>query len=68
MPRDRFLAIWKFLHVSDNTAYPRNGEPGYDPTHKIQPLIELLNDCFSNKYNMGRDICIDESMVGFKGQ
>jgi hypothetical protein len=27
-----------------------------------------LNEVFSTKYQLGRDLCVDESMVGFKGQ
>ena len=68
MPRDRFLQIWNCMHVSDNSQYPRHGQPGYDPTHKIEPLIGFLNRVFSSKYLFGRDLCVDESIMGFKGQ
>lgn len=68
LPRDRFLQIWRHLHVSNNAEHPTRGQAGYDPTHKIQPLVDLLNECFTGKYNIGRDLCVDESMIGFKGQ
>jgi hypothetical protein len=39
MPRNRFQSILRYLHCSDNeTAIPR-GQVGYDPLHKISPLL-----------------------------
>ncbi|VDI63937.1 Hypothetical predicted protein [Mytilus galloprovincialis] len=66
--RNRFQNILRFLHCNDNrTAIPR-GSPGYDPGHKIRPIFDILNNTFHTKYNLARDLTVDESMVGFKGR
>ena len=68
MTRDRFSLIMKFLHVNDNKKIIKKGNPGYDPIFKIRPLYENLISNFKLAYNLGREVSIDESMIGFKGR
>lgn len=63
MPRDRFLQIWRFLHLQDN-AQPDGG----DKLIKVRPLIEHLNETFKAVYTPHGKFTVDESMVKFKGR
>ena len=52
MPRNRFQSILRYLHCSDNeTAIPR-GQAGYDPLHKISPVVDFFNEVFEKKYRL----------------
>ena len=52
MPRNRFQSIVRYLHCSDNeTAIPR-GQAGYDPLHKISPVVDFFNEVFEKKYRL----------------
>jgi hypothetical protein len=66
--RNRFQNILRFLHCNDNTQAAPRGSPEYDPGYKIRPVFDILNNTFDRKYNLGRDLMVDESMVGFKGR
>ena len=68
MKRDRFSLILCFLHLNDNTKYVPKGQPGYDPLYKIRPFVDPLLRNIQSSYNLGRELSIDESMIGFKGQ
>ena len=58
----------RFLHLNDNSKYREKGEPGHDPLFKLRPFIEPLFRNFQASYNLSRQICIDESMIAFKGR
>ena len=68
MKRDRFSLILRFLHLSDSSKYIPKGQPGYDPLYKIRPFVNPLLKNFQSAYNLGREVSIDESMIGFKGR
>ena len=59
----RFWAIWPNLHVVDNDAIPAGG----GPSHKIKPVVDVLNRTFLKHYGPGQELAIDESMVKYKG-
>ena len=65
MPRDRFLMIWRYLHLADNTA-PQAGNP--DRLAKLRPMNTHFNEVFNNNYTPYRDVSIDKSMVTFKSR
>ena len=68
MPRDRFLQLYRYLHVcNDNQQIPR-GQDGHDPLFKIRSFLNLISDRFRNVYKPSRDICIDESLIPYKGR
>lgn len=65
MSRERFQTILSNLHVNDNTKM----DPGKkDKLFKIRPLLEHLNDKFKQKRSLSEHLCIDESMILFKGR
>ncbi|XP_041423567.1 piggyBac transposable element-derived protein 4-like [Xenopus laevis] len=68
MPRNRYQLLLRFLHFNNNaTAVPPN-EPGHDRLHKLRPLINSLSERFREVYAPSQNICIDESLLLFKGR
>lgn len=68
MPRDRFLNILTCFHLNNNEyAIPR-GVDGYDPIYKVRPIYDVLSTRFRAVYVPTENICIDESMVPWKGR
>ena len=65
--RNRFSLIMRFLHLNDSSNYVPKGQPGHDPLYKIRPFMEHLLERFRSSYNLGQEIAIDESMIGYKG-
>ena len=68
MSRDRFSLILRFIHLNDSTKFIQKGQPGYDPLFKLRPFLDPLIDNFQAAYTLGREISVDESMIGFKGR
>ena len=68
MSRDRFSLLLRFLHLNDSTKYIPKGQPGYDPLYKLRPLVDPLIANFKAAFNLGREIAVDEGMIGFKGR
>ncbi|CAJ0935546.1 unnamed protein product [Ranitomeya imitator] len=68
MVRTRFEAIHKFLHYNDNARCPARDDPNFDRLFKVRPVIEHFSKKFAEVYVPKRDICVDESLVHFKGR
>ena len=70
MRRDRFQLILKFVHLNNNeTAVPIGQQDHHDPVHKVRPVLDVLNTAFLSMYRRpGRDLTVDEGVVGFKGR
>ena len=68
MKRDRFTLILRFLHLNDSTQYRKKGEPGHNALFKLRPFIEPLFSNFQSHYTLSKEVCIDESMISFKGR
>ena len=66
MPRDRFLLLLKFMHFVNNDDQAIAGNR--DKLYKIRPMIDLLNDKFQTLYSPQKDICVDETLVPWKGR
>ena len=63
LPRNRFEQIFWMLHVS-------HSEP-HQPVHKIDKvrvILEPLIAKFQASYHPGRNIAVDETMVGYRGR
>jgi hypothetical protein len=63
MPRNRFEKLMANLHLADNASFD-----GSDRLYKISPFITLFNAACERIYRPGRDVCIDESLVPFRGR
>ncbi|KAL8623690.1 hypothetical protein ACOMHN_004755 [Nucella lapillus] len=65
--RDRFFLWLKFLHFNDNAHLPDQGHPDHK-LYKLKPLIDHFQHVFLRLYHPGRDISLDESLIGYKGK
>lgn len=63
MSRNRFEIILQYLHFCDN-----QNTDGNDRIGKIRDLIDELNNNFKTYYSPKEDICVDESMIPFRGR
>ncbi|XP_047137584.1 piggyBac transposable element-derived protein 4-like [Hydra vulgaris] len=68
MFRDQFRKIHRYLHFCNETAAIPRGNEGYDKLFKVRMLLDDLCPKLRKLYKPKRDICIDESMIPFKGR
>ena len=69
MTRDRFRALSNHFHIVDNTTVERDyKKPGYDPMHKVRPMIDLFNTRAADVYKPTQHLSVDEAMIPFKGR
>ena len=68
MSRNRYELISSFLHFNDNETRIERGNEGYDPLHKVRPLLHIIDPLYSQIYSPKRELSIDESMIKFKGR
>jgi len=61
--RDRFLYLLKILHFNTNDMQA-NG----DRLHKIWKVCDKLRESFRNALHPFQDLCIDESLLLYKGR
>jgi len=62
MSRDRYLLLLQMLHFSDDHAYSS------DRLRKIRKMIDELRRSFGNSFYPYRILCIDESLLLYKGR
>lgn len=62
MARDRYMMLLQMLHFNDNNVQSD------DPLIKIRPIIDILKNSFSQSFYPYKDLCIDESLMLFKGR
>ena len=68
MSRTRFLQIWHYFHLADNSVAPPVGDPGYDKIYRVREFLNIILGNISREYKLSRDIAIDETMVPHKGR
>ena len=61
MPRDRFLLLFWLFHVSHSSGCAKRID-------KIKLLLDSLLTRFRGHYSPGRELAVDETMVGFRGR
>lgn len=61
--RNRFELLLHFFHISDNELCPAG-----DRLYKISSLVQLLNNKFQQVCTPKELLCIDETMVPFRGR
>ena len=67
MNRDRYLLLLKFLHYNNNDNMPAPNDENADKLFKLRPLVDHLFEKFQDVYTPSREICIDESLLLWKG-
>ena len=68
MNRDRYLLLLKFLHYNNNDNMPAPNDENADKLFKLRPLVDHLFEKFQDVYTPSREICIDESLLLWKGR
>lgn len=63
MSRNRFELLLQMIHFSQ---YDENNRS--DRLHRVQHLLDMLNVNFKTNFIPSQDICVDESMVPFRGR
>lgn len=63
MSRDRYLLLLRLLHFCNNEEQEQNNR-----LHKLEMIISELKQCFKNNFTPFENLCIDESLVLFKGR
>ena len=70
MTRDAFKDGRRFLHLSDNvkTTEKQKRASKPDPLFKIREVIDEIKEMFPKNWIAGMEVCIDESMIKYKGR
>lgn len=68
MSWNRYLLLSTCLHFSNNEQVVQWGEEDFNLLFKIQPVLDIINPVYENVYGPGKNLCIDESMIKFKGR
>jgi hypothetical protein len=67
MGRNRFEAIKRYFHISDNEQLPARNDQNYDCLQKVSAIFNLVLPRFKREYNLRKNVNIDEAMIPFKG-
>ena len=68
MSPEQYKEIHQYLHFChEDESIPKN-QPGHYSLYKIRGLVNLIIPKFQSLYVPKQHICIDESLVPFKGQ
>ncbi|XP_056020995.1 piggyBac transposable element-derived protein 4-like [Ostrea edulis] len=68
MPKTRFVKINQYLHLRDTSNTPGRNDPAYDPLFKVRNLIDVIQPKLRETYKPGKNLSVDEGMIGFKGR
>lgn len=65
MSRNQFELIRSILHFNDNSSMLSSNDPNRDRLHKLRPLIDHLNSCFSS-VPCNQNLALDEQLCATK--
>eukprot|EP00106_Octopus_bimaculoides_P021979 XP_014789421.1 PREDICTED: piggyBac transposable element-derived protein 4-like [Octopus bimaculoides] len=68
MSKTRYLKISQYLYLADSANAPNKNDPNYDPLLKVRPVINLLVNNYKTVYLPGKNLSVDEAMIGIKGR
>lgn len=63
LSRNRFELLLRMLHFCDN-----ENENHDDRLYKIRVICGILNENFQKYYDPGEIVCVDESLIPFRGR
>lgn len=70
-PRNRFLAIMRYIHLNDNENLPPRDDPSFK-LYRVQPLVDFMKmfclDTFEQYFPADQELSIDEAMIKYKGR
>jgi hypothetical protein len=67
MTLKRFKKLQQYLHLNDEEGRPDQQSADFDILYKSRPALDLM-DKFTQAYIPGRELAVDEAMIGFKGR
>ena len=62
------MKILTFFHLCDNDRYVPRGQEGFNPERKLGTVYSVVTEKFSCVWKPGKNICIDEGMIPFRGK
>ena len=68
MSRDWYQQIHCYLHFCHEEESIPKDQLGHHPLYKIRGLLNLIIPKFQSLYVPNQNVCIDESMIPFKGR
>ena len=68
MTKNRFEAISQFLHFSDPTREPQQGDANYDRLFKVRAILSRAHENIQAVYEPSKHLSIDEGMIAFKSR
>ncbi|KAL0871532.1 hypothetical protein ABMA27_005245 [Loxostege sticticalis] len=66
MTSKRFAKLRTVIHFNDNSLHKPVTHPEHDRLHKIRPIIDHLNYCFSHTVPLEQRLSLDEQMCATK--
>ena len=66
--KDRFRALWSFLHLADNERAPQRSAWDVDKLYKVRPTMDILTRSFKDNFSLSHNVSVDEAMVKGKGR
>ncbi|XP_040071775.2 piggyBac transposable element-derived protein 4 [Ixodes scapularis] len=63
MPRQRFWALSRYLHLCDNSL-----PVDEDKLRKLRPVLDYVLKVFGESYSPGEGLAVDESLMKFRGR
>lgn len=68
MSQNRWEQIKRFLHLANNRLAKARDHPQFDRLFHVRKILTKLNQTFSEHYQLGAHVSVDESIVPFKGR
>lgn len=68
MSQTRFIQIWRYFHLADNSSAIPRGSPGFDKIYRVREFLNVILRNAHRLYRLDREITIDETMVPHKGR
>ena len=68
MSRNTFQLLMSYLHLNNDIANPKLGEPEHDPLAKVRPIVTALQVQFRNSYTPLKNLGLDEAGCKFHGR
>jgi Transposase IS4 len=68
MSKSRYEKLSQYFHLNNSSRQERKGHDDYDPLYKVRPIMNLIERNIAELFLPGKNISIDEAMIGFNGR
>ena len=68
MTQTRFMQIWRYFHLADNSSALPRENPGFDNIYRVRQFLDVVLRNSQRLYRLDREVSIDETMVPHKGR